>query len=151
MPFFLTIQAFDLNYTNSLSMNFKIDTKEKFREIVPVQPVLTAILAEELAREMPVWMENAPFNLILDLANVNEIEDSSAAILEEWQDKFYQNHLSFVICNLHQSLEDKLDELGILENLNVTPTLSEAWDIVQIEEIERELLEDFDDDPIEEE
>ena len=29
-----------------------------------------------------------------------------------------------------------------LEQLNVTPTESEAWDIVQMEEIERELLDD---------
>ena len=30
--------------------------------------------------------------------------------------------------------------------MNITPTESEAWDIVQMEEIERELLGDFDRD-----
>ena len=29
--------------------------------------------------------------------------------------------------------------------MNITPSESEAWDIVQMEEIERELLNDFDD------
>ena len=33
-----------------------------------------------------------------------------------------------------------LDEKELLELMNVTPTESEAWDIVQMEEIERELL-----------
>jgi hypothetical protein len=33
-----------------------------------------------------------------------------------------------------------LDNNDLLEILNVTPTESEAWDIVQMEEIEREYL-----------
>jgi hypothetical protein len=33
-----------------------------------------------------------------------------------------------------------LDELDLTDILNITPTESEAWDIVQMEEIERELL-----------
>ena len=33
----------------------------------------------------------------------------------------------------------------LLDELNYTPTLSEAWDIVQMEEIERELMNGFDD------
>jgi hypothetical protein len=37
-------------------------------------------------------------------------------------------------------LEDQLDKWELLELLNITPTESEAWDIVQMEEIERELL-----------
>ncbi|RYZ15978.1 MAG: anti-anti-sigma factor, partial [Chitinophagaceae bacterium] len=36
----------------------------------------------------------------------------------------------------------QLDGLDLLELMNVTPTESEAWDIVQMEEIERELLDD---------
>jgi len=35
-----------------------------------------------------------------------------------------------------------LDHDNLLELLNTTPTESEAWDIVQMEEIERELLGD---------
>jgi hypothetical protein len=33
-----------------------------------------------------------------------------------------------------------LDEKELLELMNVTPTESEAWDIVQMEEIERDLF-----------
>jgi len=36
-----------------------------------------------------------------------------------------------------------LDEAGLLELVNHTPTESEAWDIVQMEEIVRELDTDF--------
>ena len=38
-----------------------------------------------------------------------------------------------------------MDDLELLEVMNVTPSESEAWDIVQMEEIERELLGDGDD------
>jgi len=34
-----------------------------------------------------------------------------------------------------------LEESGLLETMNIAPTLSEAWDILQMEEIERELLD----------
>ena len=40
--------------------------------------------------------------------------------------------------------EEKFNELELLEIMNITPTESEAWDIVQMEEIERELLDDTD-------
>jgi hypothetical protein len=39
-------------------------------------------------------------------------------------------------------LEDALDHQDLLELMNVTHTESEAWDIVQMEEIERELLDE---------
>jgi hypothetical protein len=37
-----------------------------------------------------------------------------------------------------------LDSTGLLELMNTTPSESEAYDIVQMEEIERELLNDED-------
>jgi anti-anti-sigma regulatory factor len=47
-----------------------------------------------------------------------------------------------VICNLQPAVEQLLEQNELLELMNVTPTESEAWDIVQMEEIERELLGD---------
>ena len=34
------------------------------------------------------------------------------------------------------------EKYQLLETMNITPTESEAWDIVQMEEIERELMDD---------
>jgi hypothetical protein len=39
-------------------------------------------------------------------------------------------------------VEAFLDKAEVLEMLNITPTESEAWDILQMEAIERELLDD---------
>jgi len=42
---------------------------------------------------------------------------------------------------LQPSIEEFLDKEQLLEMMNVTPSESEAWDIIQMEEIERELLD----------
>ena len=39
-------------------------------------------------------------------------------------------------------MQQLLDKKELLEVMNTTPSESEAWDIVQMEEIERELLGD---------
>ena len=46
--------------------------------------------------------------------------------------------------HIQNYIEKMLGDMGFLESMNVTPTESEAWDIVQMEEIERELMKDFD-------
>ena len=68
-----------------------------------------------------------------------EMDIPAAEKLVFIQQKFYENNASFVICELKKPLETFLDENELLEIMNVTPTRSEAQDIVQMEEIEREL------------
>lgn len=48
-----------------------------------------------------------------------------------------------MICALTELVEAVFERLELMEVINVTPTESEAWDIVQMEEIERELLGDL--------
>jgi hypothetical protein len=45
---------------------------------------------------------------------------------------------------MRDALKNVINDDEESEFMNVTPTESEAWDIVQMEEIERELLKDFD-------
>ena len=70
------------------------------------------------------------------------IDKEAAETLVKLQQKFYESNASFVICELTSEVETFLDNENLLELMNVTPTESEAWDIVQMEEIERELLSD---------
>lgn len=48
-----------------------------------------------------------------------------------------------MLCGLTNNVKSALNSLKLLEKINTTPTESEAWDIVQMEEIERELDMDF--------
>ena len=124
-------------------MNVKTDTKEKFHAITVNDPVLSATMTDEMGECLLPYLQNEVKNLVLILKNVTELDTVAAEKLVYIQQKFYENSASFVICELQQGVEDFLDNNNLLELMNVTPTESEAWDIVQMEEIERELLSDF--------
>lgn len=125
-------------------MEVKIDTKEKFTVVTPVLSHLSANIAAELADTCTAQLQKPVKNLVLNLQSVVTIEEKAAEILTRLQQSFYEKSASFVICSLQPSMEEILDKLELLEMLNITPTESEAWDIVQMEEIERELLDNDD-------
>ncbi|MBL7725741.1 MAG: STAS domain-containing protein [Chitinophagaceae bacterium] len=126
-------------------MNVKTDTKEKFHAITVADPVLSATMTDEMAECLLPYLQNDVKNLVLILKNVSAIDTAAAEKLVYIQQRFYENSASFVICELQKQVEDFLDQNELLEMMNVTPTESEAWDIVQMEEIEREMMdgEDF--------
>ncbi|BAV08392.1 anti-anti-sigma factor [Filimonas lacunae] len=123
-------------------MQVKIDTKEKFTVITPVDPVLYDNLAESATQMLLPYLQKDIKNIVLNLKEVKHMEADFAGTLASLQQKFYEYNVSFVICCLNEKMEDFLEELEILEFLNAAPTETEAWDIVQMEEIERELLDD---------
>ncbi len=123
-------------------MIVKIDTKEKFNVITPNEASISAIMTGELKDMLHSYMSKEIPHIILNMQNVSELDAAAAHVISEIQQSFYENNCSFIICELQESVEAKMDEMDILELLNVTPTESEAWDILQMEEIERELLND---------
>ena len=121
-------------------MQVKIDTREKFHAITILEPVLAANMTEDLEKSLLPILEKDVKNVVLILKDIPELEDAAAASLVKIQQAFYDNDASFVICELTPAVEQYLETSGFLELMNVTPTESEAWDIVQLEEVERELL-----------
>ena len=122
-------------------MKVKIDTKEKFHVITPEEPILSANMTEELKQKLLPFLTTEIKNVVLKLGEVVEVDNNSAEAILNLQQQFYDTNASFVICEMQKSVEDFFDKLEMLEVLNVTPTESEAWDIVQMEEIEREFLD----------
>ena len=121
-------------------MNVKIDTKEKFTVIRPQETELSANMTAELSDLLLSYLQKDIPHVVLNLEAVQKIDEKTGEMLSVVQQRFYENHHSFVICALQEAVEKLLDEKELLETMNVTPTESEAWDIVQMEEIERELL-----------
>ena len=122
-------------------MEVKIDTKEKFHVITLLQPQLSATMTEEFSDRLVPFLQSDIRNIVLNLKELQSIDNISAENLVKVQQKFYENGASFVICELQPPVEELLDKDQLLEMMNITPTESEAWDIIQMEEIERELLD----------
>ena len=127
-------------------MNVKIDTKDKFTEITVKEEILSANMAEELNNLLLSLLKKKVPHAILNAENIIKIDEELINSLATTKEKFIESNASLVFCNLNSELQKHLDDLELLEFLNVTPTLSEAWDIIQMEEIERELLSDFDEE-----
>jgi anti-anti-sigma regulatory factor len=123
-------------------MQVKIDTKEKFHVITIMDADLTANMTAELADSLGLYLQNGVKNVILNLQMVKTMALEAAEAVVKVQQTYYEQNASFVICAIAPELENFLDEQQLLEIMSATPTESEAWDIVQMEEIERELMDD---------
>ena len=121
-------------------MQVKIDTREKFHAITIQDHVLAANMTEELEQCLLPFLQKEVKNVVLILKDTAEVDDAAAESLVRVQQSFYDDSASFVICELTPGVEKSLEDSGLLELMNVTPTESEAWDIIHLEEIERELL-----------
>jgi anti-anti-sigma factor len=126
-------------------MNVKIDTKEKFTVITPNEPGIPANMTEELCDLLLKYTDKSIPHVILNMKNVQTITKETGERIATLQQQFYEKNCSFVICELNAEVQNLLEESEFFDVMNITPTESEAWDIVQMEEVERELLGSPDD------
>ena len=123
-------------------MEVKTNTKEKFHVIAVSAPHLSANLAEDLCSQLQQYLQGTVRNVVVNLKDVKSMDEEAAECIVKSQQAFYEKGASFVVCEVNPEVEKFLDENDLLELMNVTPTESEAGDIVQMEEIERELLDE---------
>ena len=127
-------------------MQYQIEQKEKFTVVTLLESSLSSNLVPQLAELTTKIGAKSPKNLIINFSKVDRWELPIIEELANSQEAFYDNNTSFVICCLSDSLQELVDLTEFAEVMNITPTESEAWDIVQMEEIERELLDSDDPD-----
>ncbi len=123
-------------------MNVKIDTKEKFNVITPVEVEITENMTDDWAHTLLQFLEKDPPHLLVNMENVKHLSMPAAEKLAEIQQTFYEKNFSLIVCCLSEAIEEQLEKSELLETMNITPTESEGWDIMHMEEIERELLDD---------
>ncbi len=126
-------------------MKLKIDTKEKFHVLTPEESIISANMTEAIGKIGDYASLEIP-HIVLNMQMVQEIDDVSAEKISEIQQQFYEKNKSMVVCELQPQVGMVFEKLELTDLMNITPTESEAWDIVQMEEIERELLSDFDEE-----
>ena len=124
-------------------MSFKIDTKEKFTVITPLFDTLDANISEALyeAATESITLERG--NTILNLEQIQHADRDAVNDLASLQQHFHAAKKSFVLCGITPDVMTVIQSEDLGDGLNITPTLSEAYDIVQMEEMERELMNDF--------
>ena len=127
-----------------LLMNIKTDTKEKFRVLRILDVTITENLSAEFHAIIDEHCATPPHNLILDFSLVEHIADTIITLLTDVYSQCLEKGISMVLFGLQDTVMLSLREKEADDLLNITPTESEAWDIVQMEEIERELLKDND-------
>jgi anti-anti-sigma regulatory factor len=121
-------------------MNFKIDTKEKFFIIAPIFTDLTVNMADSIVNEVIAISKNKPNNVIINMKNINTIEIEAAQKFAELRTFMYNQNFSFVVCCFSHIIMEQITTWELDEAINITPTESEAWDIVQMDEIERDFM-----------
>ena len=110
--------------------------------ITPDSETFSANLTDDFFETATGYLNSSVKNVILNLKHVHSADEAMAGRLCKLQQVFYENNASFVICEMQPAVEEVLEALELIDTMNITPTESEAWDIVQMEEIERELLDD---------
>ncbi len=120
-------------------MNFKIDTREKFTMITPVSDFSSDNLTAEFKQLIHSYLQHKT-NIVVNLKNAVNIEENTIHIIAALQNEFYEHNISFVVCEIQSSVLSLIKKNELDDVLNIAPTETEAWDIVQMEEVERELL-----------
>lgn len=123
-------------------MNVKSDTKERFTVITPQEASLSVNMTEELRNLLLPYLQKDIPHIVLNLSAVSRVDPEAAPAIAAIQQEFYAASHSCVICCLQPDVEKVFGAAGLLDTMNITPSESEAWDIVQMEEIEREFLRD---------
>ena len=121
-------------------MEIKIDTKEKFKVITPIIELFDDNIAKEFEELCLSFSNTEKKNLIINCKCLKILDENAKKVLENLTQIFYTNNLSFVVCECNEDITNSNKDW--FEEINYAPTESEAWDIVQIEEIERELFKD---------
>jgi anti-anti-sigma factor len=119
----------------------KIDTREKFHVITIHEDYLAANMTEQMDKVVLTLLEDNVKNVILNMKDIKKVDSAAANHLVKQHNTFYDANASYVVCELQPDVKKQFEHSGLLEKLNYTPTESEAMDMVQMEEIEREFGE----------
>lgn len=124
-------------------MKFSTNKQEKYTVLKLEEDNLNSILAPQLKSEFVFFYNEGVRNLILDLSDCKFVDSSGlSSILVA--DRLWKNLGAFILTGIHHDAVKKLIEISRLDTvLKIIPTLQEATDFVQMEEIERELDTDL--------
>lgn len=127
-------------------MKYSVDKQEKYTVLRLEEENLNSLVAPVLKSELVILSNEGVRNLILDLSGVQFVDSSGlSAILTA--NRLWSEDKSFLIGGQLQPGVQRLFEISRLDTvLTMIPTIDEAVDYVFMEEIERELNSQEDQD-----
>ncbi len=129
-------------------MNYFIDKQEHYAVMRLEEKNLNSIIAPDMKSEFVILFNEGIKNLILDLSNVEYVDSSGlSAILTA--DRIWKREGSFILTGIQHPNVKKLIEISRLDTvLTIVPTLDESVDYIFMEEIERQLNVDSDEEAL---
>ncbi len=120
-------------------MKFSINKKERYSVVTLQEDNLNSLVAPNLKSEFVIFRNEGVPNLILDLSEVKFVDSSGlSAILTA--NRLWKDEGTFILTGLEHPHVKKLIEISRLETvLTIIPTVSESIDYVMMDELEREL------------
>ena len=127
-------------------MKYSIDKQDKYAVFSLEEDNLNSLLAPKLKSEFVILANEGIENLIFDLSDVKFVDSSGlSAILTA--DRLWKSIGSFILTGIEHPNVKRLIEISRLDSvLTILPTVSESIDYVFMEEIERELNAESDEE-----
>lgn len=127
---------------------YYIEKHEKYLLIRPTTEKLMANYSSDLKEGLLELKAKGVHNIIMDMEKVQYCDSTGLSAILIANRMVQENNACLVICNV-QTAVDKLIKLSKLENLlNTTPSFNEAVDFLYMDELEKSLGEDLDDDSL---
>ncbi len=122
-------------------MEFKIDTRDTFTLLTPATERLDANMAARLQERLQDLADAGDVAFVIDLHNATSADNIAYEVLLSLHEEHYEAGRSLVFTGVVDGLLQEMKQARVHLTLNITPTLDEAVDIVNMEGLERELLE----------
>lgn len=123
-------------------MSFEIEKKDKYTLIRSKIEKLDSTVSPLLKSELVVISNDGGRNIIMDLSDTRYCDSSGLSAILVGNRLCKNANGSFIICGLQESVK-KLITISQLDTiLNITPSFTEAEDMLFMEEVERDLLND---------
>lgn len=130
------------HYMEEVKLRFTIKAEERYSIFKIENENFNSGIAPEVKSELIVLSNKGVKNLIVDLSGVKYVDSSGlSAILTA--DRLWKKLGTFVIAGAENPAVKKLMEISRLDSiLNIVPTVSEAVDYIFMEDMERELKDE---------
>ena len=124
------------------SMNFTIEDKGKYSLVKSTVDKLDTTCAPELKSELVYLNKTGVRNVIIDLSDARYCDSSGLSALLVANRLCKSVNGTLIVCSLQEPVQ-KLVQISQLESvLSITPSLSEAVDLLFMEEIEKDVKKD---------